>query len=134
MQILVASSDRAIRTRLRTLCEASGTDVIEASSIGEAVEAALIWPVAGAVVDLTRDNLLGHRTVELIHQCRPSLPLVVVAEGGPAESVTQWVIGSLPEPYGPAEVERVLRSIRTRNGRTRSPKLETADPLLEGAR
>lgn len=116
MQILVASGDRAIRTRLRILCAASGTHVIEASSIGEAVEAAVIWPVAGAVVDLTGD-LPGRRTVELIHQCHPSLPLVVITEGGAAESVPDGVIGTLPEPYGPVDVERALALIRASDGR-----------------
>lgn len=80
MQILVASSDSVLCERVRTLCEARGLSVIEASSSGEAIEGALTWGPVGVIVDLTLDSLRGRRAVELIHQCLPSLPLVVIAE------------------------------------------------------
>jgi CheY-like chemotaxis protein len=81
MRILVASSDRETRERLSALLAASGVGVIEASSLGEAIEVALIWGAAGAVVDPALEDAPGRLAAELIHRCLPSLPLVVIEEG-----------------------------------------------------
>lgn len=122
MRILVASSDRATRERLCGLAEAGGVGVIEAASSAEAIEAALIWSLAGAVVDVALGDLPGHRTAELIHQCRPSLPLVLLTDE-PADAVPSWAMthgaaGSLPKLFGPAEFEHALDLIRCRGTET----------------
>ena len=123
MRILVASSDHETRERLGAFCEASGVGVIEASSSGEALEAALIWDVAGAVVDLVLDGGPGHRVAELIHQCLPSLPLVVITEEGATE-LSRWagahgVTGWLRKSCDPLELRRALELIHSRKGQGR---------------
>lgn len=122
MRILVASSDRATRERLRGLAEAGGVGVIEAASSGEAIEAALIWSLAGAVVDAALGDLPGRRAAELIRQCRPSLPLVLLTDE-PADAIPAWamgtgVVGSLPTLFDPAEVADALDLIRCRGTET----------------
>lgn len=77
--VLLASADPQVQQDVQAVVASQDLPLTMTSSGGDALLLVLTKEVALAVVDLVLDDLPGAKTIALIKQCRPRLPLLVVA-------------------------------------------------------
>ncbi len=122
-RLLVASADEAAHRQLgQWLCRA-GDELISVSSASDALLTLMTREVDLAFLDLDLQELSGPKAVQLMRQCRPRLPVVVLASelapGSLGRIRGAGVFFTLLKPLDRAEVEEVAASALRRRGGAR---------------
>jgi CheY-like chemotaxis protein len=113
-RLLIATADEAADRQLAEWLCREGRELISVPSASEALMTVMTREVDLAFVDLDLEELSGPRAVQLIRQCRPRLPVVILAgeltPGSLARIRGAGIFFTLLKPLDRAEVEAVAAS------------------------
>lgn len=122
--LLIASAQEPVRRQLAEWLRREDREVISVPSGCDALMTVLTRDVAVAFVDLDLAEVPGPKAVRLLRQCRPRLPVVVVADnlvpcslGGLRDA---GIFFTMLKPLDRAEVEEVAASALRRGAAGRS--------------
>lgn len=112
--VLIASAQETVRRQLAEWLRDGGREVVSVPSVSDALMAVLTREVGVAFVDLDVVELPGLKAVQLFRQCRPRLPVVVLATelapGSLGGLRGAGIFFTLLKPLDRAEVEGVAAS------------------------
>ena len=110
--VLVVDDDAAMRKLLRDFLQPGGYDVLEAANAGEAMTLVDSAAIDVVVLDKEMPGVSGLDVLSVLHDRRPSLPVIfVTAFGGPQIAEESRRRGAMEYLEKPFRVGRIIETI-----------------------